>query len=427
MIEGKAEIILTDEGTGEVESVLECNMVTNAVRDLVSMNPGGLLWNAPLNDRFRIVPLCPNAIGGVLLFSEALPEDPDSYFAPGSAWPVGYASNVPDATEDPLRGSYNPKESGPTPDGYRLVFDFATDRANAEIACVCLTSAQGGLGYEGSVNGASGLTLVFDRVDPGQIPYLVGCSGGTWRSVHPVSATEVEEGSCRFELDSLGLSQDFSPVDARKETYRVTKDYVGGWNDGSCCCLDGDDTYVIRCKQGSGSVSLCRIAAGPDGVRAASETVVEIEGASLERSALKALAVARRKLFAVASDRASVYRVDLDNPADVARIPLPEKIVLGNGQDYGVSQPFQNGMVRGRGFAITSDGSVRKATEPGTFPTAYRHGPYYIKSTYVANRGDTVEVGVSNTYLATINNLAAPVTKTAEKTMKVVYTLTEKA
>ena len=73
-LKGNMVIELTDESTGEVETIEESNMVTNAVNNLLGINPmgifymmggqyeTGLIWNA------EMLPICPNMIGGILLF-----------------------------------------------------------------------------------------------------------------------------------------------------------------------------------------------------------------------------------------------------------------------------------------------------------------------------------------------------------------------
>lgn len=56
----------------------------------------------------------------------------------------------------------------------------------------------------------------------------------------------------------------------------------------------------------------------------------------------------------------------------------------------------------------------------------YRTGPYTIyPNQYSRNTDFAVAVGVDLRYLGTVNNLAEPVTKTNDRTMKITYTLTE--
>ena len=77
-LKGEMVIELTDANTGEVETISETNMVTNAVNNILGVNPVAawmktgdeyanmLLWNG------NLLPICPNMIGGILLFPKTL-------------------------------------------------------------------------------------------------------------------------------------------------------------------------------------------------------------------------------------------------------------------------------------------------------------------------------------------------------------------
>ena len=76
-LKGEMVIELTDTNTGAVETVQETNMITEAVNNILGLNPMGIylkasgeydnsvLWNGTL------LPICPNMIGGILLFPAA--------------------------------------------------------------------------------------------------------------------------------------------------------------------------------------------------------------------------------------------------------------------------------------------------------------------------------------------------------------------
>ena len=80
-LRGNMVIELTDAVTGEVERVEESNMLTNAVNEILGLNPMGIFYAA--SDEYdetllwndTMLPICPNMIGGILLYSEALTED----------------------------------------------------------------------------------------------------------------------------------------------------------------------------------------------------------------------------------------------------------------------------------------------------------------------------------------------------------------
>ena len=71
-LKGEMVIELTDENTGVVETVMEENMVTNAINHLLGLNPMGIFYKASgqyddmvmWND--TLLPICPNMIGGIL-------------------------------------------------------------------------------------------------------------------------------------------------------------------------------------------------------------------------------------------------------------------------------------------------------------------------------------------------------------------------
>ena len=69
---GNLTIELEDVNTGTVETVSETNMVTNAVNDLLGVNPMGVMYKAggqyddSLTWNDELLPICPNMIGGIL-------------------------------------------------------------------------------------------------------------------------------------------------------------------------------------------------------------------------------------------------------------------------------------------------------------------------------------------------------------------------
>ena len=78
-MKGITEIELTDVKTGKVEKYKETNLVTNAMADFFSHNINGMLFTIEGNTNDlngNMLPLCKNAIGGILLFSDTIEENP---------------------------------------------------------------------------------------------------------------------------------------------------------------------------------------------------------------------------------------------------------------------------------------------------------------------------------------------------------------
>ena len=103
-LKGKMVMELTDVNTGGVETVVEENMVTNAVNDILGSNPLGVFYKT--GDRYddqmvwnsEMLPICPNMIGGILLFPQAVTEEADNIYPSSANMPVAYAANDVNAT-----------------------------------------------------------------------------------------------------------------------------------------------------------------------------------------------------------------------------------------------------------------------------------------------------------------------------------------
>ena len=101
---GNLVIELEDQNTGTIETVSETNMVTNAVNDILGVNPMGVMYKAggqyddSLTWNQELLPICPNMIGGILLFPSSITEQADNLYLPSTNLPVAYASNDVNAT-----------------------------------------------------------------------------------------------------------------------------------------------------------------------------------------------------------------------------------------------------------------------------------------------------------------------------------------
>ena len=124
-LKGTAVIELTDVNTSEVETYVEENMVTNAVNNILGLNPMAIFYceadyNTGLVWTDNLLPICPNMIGGILLFSKALKENVDNIYVQSDNLPVAYASNDVNSTANTARGSLNLTESKALDNGYKI-------------------------------------------------------------------------------------------------------------------------------------------------------------------------------------------------------------------------------------------------------------------------------------------------------------------
>ena len=148
-LKGIATIQLFDAKTGELQQeVKEENMITNAVEECLNL-PDYVAAGLDIDEErsHRLVsyrnPIANNFFNGVLIYRDKIEENPDKVMPPFDNPEIGHAGDLTSVVLD-HQGTYNTVESGEIENGIRRVWDFATDRANGKISCVCLTSRAGG-------------------------------------------------------------------------------------------------------------------------------------------------------------------------------------------------------------------------------------------------------------------------------------------
>ena len=481
MLKGTTRIELTNVKTGEVEVIEKNNLVTNAVADLLQLNPDGLLYQGDVKFALNFLPICPNAIGGILLYQDRLPEDPSKYYAPDTNEIVGYSSNDANNTVDERRGSMNLTESGPLDDGsgYRFVFDFATSQANGTVSALGLTSKSGGIaGYGSPVDGTAPVLPI-----------------GTYRTTY--SYADLQAGKLRPFEHILSVDYDanvafFAYVSAAG-ALKVGKIHVG-----SICLLTdlnlkenlileqatvkttkfasvvSSYSYTSLMDDGNGYIWGFGHSGNGQGNNSGNASIdwVKIRKTdwTLEEGTWSVPAQIRQlgmvnissnydsftyctihngRLYCVAYDQKAIVSISLDNPSDVVRIENPNGVIplttYGNNEKGGCEfNTVGNVLYYPGGYIIrntaypvytknigstnhSSDTSsprgLRGATHSGLTvgPYMFTYNVYIQSSMYYVER----RVWVMTPYLATINNLETPVTKTADKTMKITYILRE--
>ena len=461
VLKGVMTIELTDETTGAVETVSEENMITEAVNNILGLNPMGIFYAATgeyddmvlWND--NLLPICPNMIGGILLFSEALAEDEELLYESSDNLPVAYASNDVNSTANTARGSLNLTESTMLSNGYKFVWEFMPSQGNGTIAAVALTSSFGGQNAYGSLEGDASAFLQLKEVDIGDISdadKMVLFEAVEMDFVNNLlysityENTSVRIRKLRIPIFSVGLNERLDD-----STYTVLEDqvlnptvfeFLGSYTKYGEF-MDGQDGYWYGFSNegnSSGDAMMVWIKI--------SKTDYSFTEGQWTLSNAKLMDVGSRDfdsfperviqccirdgyLYVPAYDKTGIYKINLANTTDVTLIEFgftsqwKPISATGNCKLY---MTLIGDLIVGGDFQITVNDTVIQTQ--GNARLNYTGTPLFQYKNFLIGWGggygnEYRTAYLLTPYLASINNLSSAVVKTVDKTMKITYTLTE--
>lgn len=463
MLKGKTIIELKDTVTGREERFEDENMVTKAISDFFSHNIEGTLFNvngSPNDMNGNMIPLSKNGIGGVLLFAGPLPEDENAYYAPSANLCTGYASNDVNSSANVMRGSLNLTESQELDDGYKFVWDFATSQANGTISAVALTHKWGGIGYMGDIY--NNTSKVWHMKDMGteanavvRTAYVnaveVNFEGNYFITIGLNTDNEIVIQKIRKAYRQVGINDTMRDNQAvvLEENILTPAGFImsnPSSNNGNYDFVDGKNGYWygfwhdanntgnavvkwIKIKksdfsfsEGKWTFDNCRL-----------QSAGYHSGYNTGPSRTIHSVISNGYVYMMAYDRQSVYKINIDNAADITQI------MLGFTSNYNAASLHYNSgtvymavigdWIVGSDFRIASDDTVYKCANATpysyTCTPLFQYGPFMFGYGGYYNNSVRRELFMRTPYLATINNLSASVIKTADKTMKITYILQE--
>lgn len=463
-LKGNMVMELTDVNTQETETVVEENMVTNAVNDILGLNPMGIFYKASGEYDERVVwnegllPICPNMVGGILLFSKALDENADNIYVKSDNLPVAYASNNVNSTANTARGSMNQTESQKLDNGYKFVWEFTPSQGNGTIAAVALTSAKGGENGYGSLTGDASAFFQICVVDIGDLTKndqvtLFGAVEVDFAKelLYSISFknSSVMVKKVRIPVFSIGLNEKLDDTTLTvledKAITTTTFKFRGSYKlYGEF--MDGGDGYwygFSNEENSSGNAKMYWVKI--------SKTDYSMTEGEWTLSNAKLMAVGERDeddtyperivqccvrsgyLYVPAYDKKGIYKIDLTNQANVTLIPFnftsKWKPLCASGSCE-VYMTLVGDLIVGGDFQVTSEDKVihtqgsERLNDAATPLFQYKNFLFGWGGSY----GNEYRTAYLLTpYLASINNLSQAVVKTVDKTMKITYTLTEEA
>ena len=437
MLKGRTEIILTNTRTGEVERHFDENMVTGALGFVYNgtpyaINSRGLLPNTRVIESDNTVNVTvpkssdqglKNALGGVLCFPEPIEEDVQRIYEPLSNYPTAYASNDAYAGENNRRGSFNASESGVVTGGYKFVWDFATNQGNGEIATVCLSNYRAGINYaenlEAVMDGAPVNFGTPNRYNVGRFSIYSG-SVGAWNAEFVVAYNDdaivfyCNDGTIRKANWKQGKANFRNELRIAESEFEVLMTNVKN----KLWINKGD--HFLMCTISSSTISFTEYDINGGAINTGSWSP---SGVSFLTTTNRKTVIAGGYLYMPKSNSAGMYRINTNNLAEVDEITMPIEA------DYDGSYCGEAG-----GNIITPRGIIAGKTFFNNNGSKIQIVPFRQVGTWMVSLGSTygssngyMSLGVTLNciYLATINNLSSPVTKTSNKTMKIIYTVLE--
>lgn len=460
-LKGTMVMELTDVNTKAVETITEENMITNAVNDILGTNPMGVFYteveySTGMVWQGNLLPICPNMIGGILLFSKALEENADNIYPASDNLPVAYASNDVNSTANTARGSLNLTESKKLDNGYKFVWEFTPSQGNGTIAAVALTSKFGGQNAFGSlVNDASPFLMIKD------------VNIGTMAAAKQMVLFEAVEMDfeknllysisfkdsailirrIRLPIFNLGLNEtldDSSYVVLEEkaisaQTFRFLGDYTLNGE-----FMDGHDEYWYGFSNegnssGNATMVWTKISKSDYSMTEGQWTLTnaklmsvgERDGSSSYPERIIRCCVRNGYLYVPAYNKKGIYKINISNSSDVTLIdfgftskwkPLCDagtcEVYMTLIGDIIIAGDFQ---VLANDTIVHTQGSAR-LNDSAT--------PLFQYKEFLVGWGGSYgneyrNIYLLTPYLASINNLTSAVVKTVDKTMKITYTLTE--
>lgn len=462
MLKGTMKIEMTDVNTGKTETVLEQNMVTNQLSNIFRhmgycKDPDKLLTDW--------APHYKTLLGGLLLFDTPIDEEPDMVYPPAEANMVGCAVyNMQNSTTNTVRGGYNATESElNTANGYmKYVYDFTTAQANGTIACACLTHAYGGYsGYGGrdvanSSSNVLGLSIDTSAMHYAYSSYTGGTTGDHYSGI-TIGTTEIlflidPENDCAyyFRLNSAtgitiikrrAMMRSISVLTSPRTTKPILESFTLSLS------TSIPTSYLSwNFDPATNALYICGSSAS---YKAANTsfliTKIEFETWTVTQYSMSNTTGVQittngtrfcfcHNGFAYVKSYNSpyeIYKLEIGNAANVVKMNRNGFTISGvpvfgiNDRIYYESYDDQLRIVNGHSNTVLSPEAIRVC---GANSYQYSYTPVRNdRSLYYVSAGSSTTYGFAliTNYLATINNLAEPVTKTADKTMKVTYIIQE--
>lgn len=424
MLHGHTKIELKNEKTGEIQVVEKDNMITNALTKQLEMTP--LLSISNINTLYA--PLHDKGMGGILLFENALEENANNFrFTAQHDNPLtGYAGNNVTSGTDNKQGSRNLIESQKLDNGFKYVWDFATSEANGQISSVALTNQSLAISKRNIVVAYNSIS--YGNKKPAGFDELWYSTDIDWENniitcIYTTASSNGYIKQIKLHLTKLGMNDTVLNTEIiNSETLPKAPANITWFN--------GDSNYYYGVAVSSTNVSIYRMNKQTHEISSSPiKTITMNSGSTVFGCTLNNYIYLGRCNKSSNANTLYLAKININDLNDVIQTTINSSYTLGQ-NDLGCFVPDKDCIHAGSLFIypdltwdyrstnslfITTSDPRRHFVNPENnlaIEVSYQ-GYYYWYITIFAN------------YLATINNLDTPVTKTSEQSMKITYTITE--
>jgi hypothetical protein len=437
-LHGHAKIELTNAKTGEVQIIEEDNMITNGLANLFSQIPYMYAISSVQDQNLlnNFLPLNNKAMGGLLLFQNPLNESIDNITIPkNSDNPIiGYASNNVNNGSDIKRGSRNLTESIKLDNGYKFVWDFSTSQGNGQISALSLTHADTGLNPI-SMNIVDTAHGILTSQDSNIYTYVQYICDFDWNSniatcIETIDSTHLRITKLKIVIgDTISINDKIGSIFVISQTTKelstaLAKITYLHWS-------PSDDDYYYGMAGDSynsgGTMYFYRISK--------SDYTLDTNFTFTWRTNVSYVygynsKLTHKNILYIGSKDRQILKINLSTKNVVSINGLGYTIVNDNKRDIlhaGNIFILENGNIVSRNNTVNFfNTGTNGDNEQAIFIDSTKRKVLCIKTSYsYGNAYIYFNIGILKDYLATINNLDTPITKTSDQSMKITYTITE--
>lgn len=477
-LKGTTVIELTNVKTGEKERYVEHNLITKALEYLYQPIPNlkmavqGITTMYLDYNAHGYEPPYMSKLGGIVLWDKNISESNEIITQPHGLKMVGCACyGQVNTTTSPKRGSYNAAESyftnSSTERSMKFVFDFTTNQANGTINCVSLTDRRSGWnGFGGNENFNDSNSSYFGsywgnilstpyalyRSSQGRV-FAIDPNGDAFYEITSVTTGSVVIAKCRANLCQRSMFANVYTAHPVIETITVnlptTMSTAASWT--FTYDIDHNTLYVVVSSSSSISTnSTFYVIAIDMGTYEATVYTRSNNTGNTLFCDMHYMTCYDGYLYHAYYDRSFVDVIHLSDGA-YTKINVPSAYVsnsnyfmsLINGMIYlRLRKTVDNSTYYSVAFIDPSDKTIHitgadnrpecLSAESNTtsllIPIKGHPLTYYAQKYRNDRYGNYFHWGnlwFNPNYLATINNLARPIEKTSDKTMKITYTIQE--